>query len=116
MIYYILKVVISSVIIVIISEISKRSSLAGSILASLPLMSVLAFIWLYIDTKDVAKVIELSNGIFWLVLPSLIFFLAFPALLKKNLGFGISMSISTLLMITGYFIMLYILRKFGIKI
>jgi hypothetical protein len=116
MMYYILKVMISAIIIVIISEITKRSSLAGSVLASLPLMSILAFIWLYVDTKDITKVIELSNGIFWLILPSLIFFVAFPALLKKNLGFGISISISTLLMITGYFIMLFILRKFGIKI
>ncbi|MFZ4398435.1 MAG: DUF3147 family protein [Bacteroidales bacterium] len=72
--YYFIKLIITSAIIVAISEISKRSSLIGSILASIPLISFLAFIWLYIETKDVGKIAELSTNIFWLVIPSLSFF------------------------------------------
>jgi len=75
MIYYIIKVLLSSVIIVAVSEISKRSTLMGSIIASVPLVSLLAFIWMYIDTKDTVKIAELSQGIFWLVIPSLLFFI-----------------------------------------
>jgi hypothetical protein len=71
MIYTILKVIITSVLIVAIAVLSKRSSLLGAILASLPLTSALAILWLYIDTKDVAKVSELASNIFWLVIPSL---------------------------------------------
>lgn len=73
MIYYLLKVLLSSVTIVAISEISKRSTTVGSILASVPLVSLLAFVWMYIDTKDTTKIAELSQGIFWLVIPSLLF-------------------------------------------
>lgn len=64
MTYYILKIVITTFLIVLISEIAKRSSLMGAILASVPLVSVLAMIWLYIDTKDIAKISTLSSSIF----------------------------------------------------
>ncbi|AGS38459.1 MAG: hypothetical protein ACJA2Y_000629 [Cycloclasticus pugetii] len=64
MIYYITKIVITTVLIVAVSELAKRSSLMGALLASMPLISVLAMIWLYIDTKDVDKVSALSSSVF----------------------------------------------------
>ena len=51
--YYFLKVLISALLIVAISELAKRSSLMGAIFASIPLVSVLAMIWLYIDTQNI---------------------------------------------------------------
>lgn len=116
MIYYLIKVLLSSVTIVVISEISKRSTLAGSILASIPIVSLLAFVWMYIDTKDTAKIAGLSQGIFWLVIPSLLFFILFPVLLKKNVEFWLSLSISLTIMVVGYFLMLFVLKKAGISI
>src|SRR5665647_856879 len=107
MIYYLIKVLLSSVTIVAISEISKRSTLTGSILASVPIVSLLAFVWIYIDTKDAAKIADLSQGIFWLVIPSLLFFILFPILLRKNVEFWLSLGISLTIMILGYFVMLY---------
>jgi hypothetical protein len=62
--YYIIKVLSSSAIIVLITEISKKNSFWGSVLASIPLISLLAFLWIYIDTKDIKKISELSTGIF----------------------------------------------------
>ena len=67
--YYIIKVLISAILIVGISELSKRSSLIGAILASIPFVSVLAFIWIYVDTKNVETISKLSYSIFWLVIP-----------------------------------------------
>jgi len=64
--YYLAKIAVTTVLIVAISEIAKRSSLLGAILASVPLVSVLAMSWLYIDTKDVNKVSELASSVFWL--------------------------------------------------
>lgn len=116
MAYYILKVLLSSVIIVLISEISKRSSLAGSILASLPLMSLLAIIWMYVDTKDVQKISALSSGIFWMVIPSLLLFILLPYLLKKQVSFWWALGISTSIMVLFYLIMIFVLKKFGIKL
>jgi uncharacterized membrane protein (GlpM family) len=72
-----IKVIITSLLIVAISALSKRSSLLGALLASLPLMSVLAMLWLYSDTKDTGKVADLAAGNFWLVIPSLVFLSAY---------------------------------------
>lgn len=116
MIYYIIKVLLSSVTIVAITEISKRSTLMGSIVASIPIVSLLAFIWMYIDTKDTVKIAELSHGIFWLVIPSLVFFMLFPVFLKKNVDFWLSLGISLIVMIIAYFIMLFVLKKVGVNI
>ncbi|HEX2927928.1 MAG: DUF3147 family protein [Ignavibacteria bacterium] len=115
MIYYIVKVLISAAIIVFVSEVSKRSTLIGSIFASMPLVSILAFIWLYYETKSKEQVSELSTGIFWLVIPSLSMFILLPYLLRK-MDFIFALIISIVVMVLFYFLMIYILEKFGIKI
>ena len=116
MIYAIIKVIITSVLIVAISEMSKRSSLLGALLASLPLTSVLAMLWLYVDTKDVAKVSGLATSVFWLVIPSLVFFISLPLLLKKGLNFYLSMGLSMSATAGCYFTMITLLTRFGIKL
>ena len=64
MLYFILKIIISSIIIVLVSEISKKNSVFGAILASVPIITVLSMIWLYIDTEDINKIKNFSFNIF----------------------------------------------------
>ena len=116
MIYYVVKVAISALLIVAIAEISKRSSFVGAILASVPLVSVLAMIWLYIDTRDADKVAALASGIFWLVLPSLALFIALPILLKQGFNFYLSLSASIAITIACYGVMVAVLNQFGIEL
>ena len=116
MIYYAIKVLISAVIIVAVTEFSKKSSMVGGILASIPLVSVLAFIWLYIETKDIQKISQLSSSVFWLVIPSLSMFLILPYLLKLKLDFYLALIISIVVMVLCYYAMIFILAKFGEKI
>jgi F0F1-type ATP synthase assembly protein I len=114
--YYILKVLVSAILIVIISEISKRSSLMGGILASIPFLSVLAMIWMYVENKSAEGISELSTSIFWLVIPSLALFISLPIFLKKGLSFFPSLGISLLITVVCYYLMILILYKFGIKL
>ncbi len=114
--YYLLKVVISAILIVAISELSKKNTLIASILASLPLVSILAFIWLYIDTKDVEEISRLSYGIFWLVIPSLVLFIALPVFLNYGFSFYGSLFIAIVLTIVSYYLMITILQYIGIEI
>ncbi|MFT4970096.1 MAG: hypothetical protein ACI9O4_001848 [Chitinophagales bacterium] len=113
---YFLKIIITALVVVGISEIGKKFSPVAAILASLPLTSILAMIWLYVDTKDIQKVIDLSSNIFWAVLPSLIFFLVLPLLLKNGFKFGSAMGISAAVMFIAYSIYIIVLQKFGIKL
>jgi len=114
--YEITKIFITAVIIALISIISKTSSLVGSILASIPLVSVLGIIWLYRDTKNTQSIIDLSYGVFWLVIPSLSFYLIFPYLLKKEVNFYLSLTLSLTGMIIFYFLTIKTLNYFGISI
>jgi len=116
MAYYLVKIVTTTVLIVVISEIAKRSSFVGAILASIPLISVLAMIWLYIDTRDVTKISALSNSVFWLVIPSLALFVSLPILLKQGINFYLSIGISIVITIICYWLMLYVLSYFGVKL
>jgi hypothetical protein len=114
--HYLTKIVITTILIVLISEIAKRSSFIGALLASVPIVSVLAMMWLYIDTEDVSKVSALSKGVFWLVLPSLALFLTLPLLLKQGINFYLSVSISTGVTILCYWLMISILSHLGVKL
>lgn len=116
MVYYIVKIAVTTLLIVFISEIAKRSSFMGAIIASVPLVSVLAMTWLYIDTKDISKVSELSSSIFWFVLPSLSLFLVLPLFLKQGINFYMSISLSLVVTVISYWLMIMILNHFGIKL
>jgi len=114
--YYLVKIIVTTGLIVLISEVAKRSSLIGAILASIPLVSVLAMIWLYVDTRDVSKISALASSVFWLVLPSLALFIALPLLLKQGINFYLSMAVSILITIGCYWLMVNVLGQFGIKL
>lgn len=116
MLYVTLKVLLTSVLVVAVSEAAKRSVLFGAVLASIPLVSVLAMIWLYTDTGDTEKIARLATGIFWLVLPSLVLFLSLPVLLRGGMDFYASLAVSIALTVAAYFAMLYSLRLAGIEL
>jgi len=114
--YYIAKVVVTAVLVVLIAEISKRSSFIGAVLASVPLTSVLAMLWLYVDTGDAGKVSELASSVFWLVLPSLALFVALPVLLAKGVGFYPSLVVSIGITAVCYWLMVVALRHYGVEL
>ncbi|WP_072768609.1 DUF3147 family protein [Nitrosospira sp. Nsp11] len=116
MLYYVLKVFISAIVIVAISEIAKRSTgfaalVASLPLTSLPLTSLLAFIWLHLEGTAPLQIADLSKQIFWLVLPSLLLFLLLPILLKQGVGFWLSLGLSAAATMGCYFAFFFILRR-----
>lgn len=56
MLYLITKALLSGFIIMAVSEIAKRCPAFGALVASLPLVSILAIIWLWPDTANTARV------------------------------------------------------------
>ncbi len=116
MLYYILKLALSAAVIVVVSEVAKVNTTLGALIKSLPLISVMAMVWLYTDTHDTARVAELSTGTFWLVLPTLPMFLVLPALLKHGLGFYPSLAASIAVMLVCYVVAVAALARFGIAI
>ena len=111
--YVILKFSLSAAILVIVSEIAKRSSIWAAVLASLPLTSLLAFVWLYLDTQDTQKVAALSGDIFWLVIPSLALFPALAVLLRSGVTFWLAMVGAIALTLLAYAATVYTLSFFS---
>ena len=116
MLYYILKFFVSALLIVLISEIAKRHSGFAALVASLPLTSLLAMIWMHFDGAESLQIAALSSQIFWLVLPSLLLFLLLPLLLKQGLGFWLSLGLSVTTTITCYLVLLPLLRRVGVQL
>ncbi len=85
-------------------------------MSSLPLTSLLAFVWLYLDTGDVQKIATLSSGIFWLVLPSLLLFVLLPVLLRSGWGFWLSLAVSGAATALAYVGMIKLLGLFGVRL
>ncbi len=115
MLWLSLKVLITAVLIVTISEVGKLNSFLGSVLASIPLVSTLAMIWMYHEKVASEKIAAHSTGVFWLVLPSLPMFLVLPWLLEKQRwAFYPALLVSLLVTVVLYFLSVYLLKRFGV--
>ncbi len=116
MLYIFIKTLITVVVVVSVSEIAKRSSIFAGLIASIPLTSFLAFIWLYWETRDTQKVIDLSYSIILMVIPSFTFFIILSLTLKIQNSFIISMILATISTAIAYWLFFELLNKFGINI
>ena len=116
MIWYIVKLLVSAGIIVLISELSKKLPLLASLVASLPLISVLGMIWMYGEKVETEKIAAHAEGTFWYVLPSLPMFLVSPWMMKKGISFPASLSAGIFLTGILYFLMTRMLAKFGLNL
>ena len=116
MVYIIIKTLITAAVVVAVSEIARRSSLLAGLIASIPLVSFLAIIWLYWETKDSQKIVDLSYSIILMIIPSLTFFIVLPFVMKLQSSFVISMIVATVSTIIAYWLFILLLGKFGVSI
>jgi len=111
MMQYAIKVMITALVVVAVSETAKRSSLIAALIASLPLTSLLAFVWLYADTHDTARIASLSLDILWLVVPSLVLFVVLPLLLRLGWGFWVSLGTACACTALAYAFTIFVVRR-----
>ncbi len=116
MLYLLTKAALSGVIIAAVSEIAKRNPAFGALIASLPLVSILAMMWLWRDTGDAERIAAHAEATFWLVLPSLPMFLLLPAMLRHGVGFWASLAAACVVTVALYFIAVWLLPRVGIHI
>lgn len=116
MAYLILKALLSGVIIMAVSEIARRSPAFGALVASLPLVSVLAIIWLWRDTGDTGRIADHAEATFWYVLPSLPMFLVVPWMLRTHVPFWLALAGGCALTVLLYGVTVLIAARFGVKL
>jgi hypothetical protein len=112
-VYLVLKALISGVLVAAASEAARRSSLLGAVLISLPLTSILAIVWLYRDTGETREVANLSWSILWVIVPSLVFFVALPLALRNDVPFWPSLLLACAATGISYAAWLWAARRLG---
>jgi len=110
---FLLKVVVSALIVAAAAELARRQAWVGALIASLPLTSILALIWLWRDGTPPAQIAAFATGILWLVLPSLLLFIVLPVMLRSGFGFWTSLGAGCFATVLGYGLMLLAMRAWG---
>ena len=113
--WIITKYVLTAAVVVLISELAKRSEKLGGFIAALPLITVLALIWMYVENQPQQKIANQAWYTFWYVLPTLPMFLVFPWLLPR-LGFWPTLLACVLITVVIFGLFALLLRKFGIEL
>ena len=115
MLWLVTKYFLTAAVVVLVSEAAKRSDRLGGLIAALPLVTVLALIWLYVEEQPMEKIANHAWYTFWYVVPTLPMFLAFPVLLPR---FGFWPTLLVCIIITAVCFGLFALavRRFGIEL
>ena len=116
MLYLVVKAALSGVIIAAASETARRAPALGALILSLPLISLLGFVWLWYDTGDDARIAALAQSTFCYVLPTLPMFLVLPALLRHGVGFWPALIAGCALTFVLYLVTIWLLAKFGVTL
>ena len=113
--WLITKYLLTAAVIVAASELAKRSDKLGALIVALPLVTIMAMGWLYIEKQPIEKIANHAWYTFWYVMPTLPMFLIFPTLLHR-LGFWPALLISACITIICFGIFAVIVRAFGINL
>ncbi|WP_348731489.1 DUF3147 family protein [Rheinheimera texasensis] len=109
------KYAITALLVIVISEVAKRSDRLGSLVAALPIVTVLTLIWLHLEKQSPEKINNHAWFTFWYVLPTLPMFLVFPWL-NRQFGFWMALLFSCLITIALFAALVWVLNKFGVRL
>ena len=110
------KYLVTAGIVVLVSELAKRSDRLGAFVAALPMVTVLVLIWLYVEDQTEQKIANHAWYTFWYVIPTLPMFLVFPWMLRHEWPFWAALAANCLLTVALFFVLVWILKPFGIRL
>ena len=115
MLWLIAKYAITAGVVVVISEVAKRSDRLGGLIAALPIVTILVLIWMKLENQAPQKISNHAWYTFWYVVPTLPMFLAFP-LLYPRYGLWLTLAICCVMTILIFLLWATILKNFGIDL
>jgi uncharacterized membrane protein (GlpM family) len=113
--WLITKYLLTAAVVVLVSEIAKRSDKLGGFVAALPLVTVLTLIWLYVENQPEQKIANHAWYTFWYVVPTLPMLLAFPMLLPR-FGFWPTLLACVIITVVCFGLFALLVRRFGIEL
>jgi len=113
--WLIFKYATTAFLVVVISEVAKRSDRLGSFIAALPTITVLTLLWLYFEKQPDEKITNHAYYTFWYVIPTLPMFFLFPWLFGK-FGFWGALGVSVLVTVGCFVVVALLARMFGVDL
>ena len=104
---YFVKIIIATLVIVLVTELSKKDTKIAALLLALPIISFTAYTMIWFESKDTEKIAQLANENFIYVLPVMPVLPLFSWLLKHGYGYFTSLIMVIIVMI----ILFYLLQK-----
>ena len=111
-----IKALVSGVLIAMASEIARRNAGWGGLIASLPLTTLIALVWLWRDTHDPIRASEFVIGTALYVVAALPSFAVLALLLRRGVGFAPALAFGCIAAMAGYLVLLWTGRKFGLPV
>jgi hypothetical protein len=113
---FLTRVILSAIIVAAIAMAARRSPAVGALVASLPLISMLAILWMWHDTHDAGQIADFMtiNLVYWI--PSIPLFVLTPWLLRNGTNFWISLGVGVGMTFAGYLLTSVIAARYGMKL
>ena len=108
------KIGLTALIIFAVVQVSERNTLLAAVIASVPIVSVLAMMWMNHEGQSTAEIAGFAKDIVWLLLPSLLMFIVIPLLIEQGWEFYPALGAGLMTTILGYFLMIQIMEKYGL--
>ena len=108
------KIGLTALIIFAVVQVSERNTLLAAVLASIPIVSVLAMMWMNHEGQSAEQIAGFAKDIVWLLLPSLLIFIVMPLLIERGWEFYPALGAGLVTTIVGYFLMIQIMEKYGL--
>ncbi len=115
MTWLITKYLLTAAVIVLVSEAAKRSDKLGALIAALPLVTLIALVWLHVESQPQEKLANHAWYTFWYVVPTLPMFLAFPFLLPR-LGFWLTLLACMAITVVCFVLFAWMVKPFGVEL
>lgn len=117
--FIVFKYAVTAGLIVLISEVAKRSDKPGAFIGAMPWMTTLVMIWLFIELQPSVRTEKIANHAwytFWYVLPTMPMFLLMPWLLRKGWNFWLVMGSGAVLTLLCFGLLGLALKRFEIQL
>jgi hypothetical protein len=116
MLMLVIKYAVTASVIVLVSEVAKRSDKFGALISSLPFVTIMVMIWLHVERQGSQKIGNHAYYTFWYVLPTLPMFLVMPWLMDKGVKFWLALAICAAVTMICFAATALLAKRFGVNL
>jgi hypothetical protein len=113
--WFITKYLLTAAVVVLISEAAKRSERLGGLIAALPMVAILAMVWMHVEGQPRDRIADFTRYLVWYVVATLPMFMAFPHLLPR-LGFWATLVCGIFMTLACFGLVVLVARQFGVEL